>query len=490
MIRTATGAKGMVVAGHPLAAEAGRDALQAGGTAVDAAIAAAMVLNVVCPYATTLGGDVFALVYDAKSKKLFGLNGSGCAPERATKFTQTGPESISVPGVVAGLFDLHAKLATVPWGILLSPAIACAAAGFPAHSQLIRNMQQRAEVIAADPECARLWGAPFQEGETVRQPELASVLTRIAADGPDTFYLGDLAEALAAATPMSVEDLASHASLWQEPMSLSFAGHEVVTCAPNSYGLTLLFQLMAFAEQGVAMDEADFIVQGFEARRHAYAAANGLIGDPTLCEAPARAALARGALPPAAMGEEDKGGGTACVVALDAAGNAVCLIESISAPFGSGVVAPGTGVLFNNRMPGFSTKPGHPNVLAPGKRPAHTLSPCLVMKDGKPAIAIATPGTLGQTCVLAQTLVRLLANGMGIEQAMEASRYSVALDGTPAVEAGMPDALKSAVAGRVPGLKTVPNGFLTFGSLKIAAVAEDGFRGYADSRRVAQPIGL
>jgi gamma-glutamyltranspeptidase/glutathione hydrolase len=490
VVRTATGAKGMVVAGHPLAAEAGRDALQAGGTAVDAAIAAAMVLNVVCPYATTLGGDVFALVYDAKSKRLHGLNGSGAAPDRATSFTQTGPASISVPGAAAGLFDLHAKLATVEWGTLLSPAIGYAAEGFPAHAQLIRNMQQRAEVIAADPECARLWGTPFKEGETVRQPELASVLTRLAAEGAEAFYLGDLAEALAVATPMSVEDLAGHASLWQEPMSLSFAGHEVVTCAPNSYGLTLLFQLMALAEDGVAKNDADFIVQGISARKRAYAAADGLIGDPAVCEDSARAALARGHLPPTTDGEEDKGGGTACVVALDAMGNAVCLIESISAPFGAGVVAPGTGVLFNNRMPGFTLKPGHPNVLAPGKRPAHTLSPCLVMKNGRPAIAIATPGTLGQTCILAQTIARLLACGMDIEEAMEAPRYSVALDGTPAVEAGMAEALKSAIQARVPKLKTVPNGFLTFGSLKIATVAADGFRGYADSRRVAQPVGL
>ena len=502
----------MVVAGHPLAAEAGKRVLTDGGNAIDAAVAAAAVLAVVCPYACNPGGDVFALVYDAASGTVGGLNGSGVAPAGATAevysdgIPQTGPLSISVPGLFAGLHDLLARYGTRPWAELLVPAIALAADGFPAHSQFIRNTEARADLIAKDAECARLFmpgGKPYGEGAPVRQPDLAETLARVAGDGPSGFYSGSiaarLADGIAAAGGVLVaDDLAGHESLWQDPISAPFAGHEVLTMPPNSYGLTLLFQLLELERGGIAgvdPSSADFVLRGLAARRAAYAAADGLIGDPATLEAPARAKLADviaagGQAGDGAAPDEARDRCTACVVVLDAAGNAVSLIESISAPYGSGIVAPGTGVLLNNRMAGFARKPGHPNALAPGKRPAHTLAPCLVMKGGLPRLSIGTPGTVGQTCVLAQILVRMLACGQSPEDAVAAPRWSVALDGTPAVEKAMDAALVAALAKDLPELKTMPNGWITFGSVKIAAVTEGGFSGVADGRRIAAPIGV
>lgn len=511
-VSTAHGREGIVVAGHALAAEAGRDVLRGGGNAVDAAVAAAAVLTVVCPYACTLGGDVFALIFDAKDGRVGALNGSGVAPAKASldsyggRIPQTGAGSISIPGFVAGIEDMLARSGTLPLAALIGPAIALADGGFPAHSQLIRNSEQRAELIAKDKEAARLFlpgGKPYALGDIVRQPDLAASLARIAEGGARAFYEGPMAEAMAAAIAAaggvtSVEDFCRHRGLWQDPIAVPFAGYDVLTMPPNSYGLTLLFQLLALEAEGIAGVDpasADFVVRGLAARRAAYAAADGLIGDPTELDPAARRRLAQaiaagGRLGGGAAPAEALDRCTSCVVVLDSAGNAVSLIESISAPFGSGLVAPGTGVLFNNRMPGFSTRPGHPNVLAPGKRPAHTLAPCLVLRDGRVSHAVGTPGTVGQTCVLAQVLARILAAGESIESAIAAPRWSVTLDGTPAVEAAMEEAVRGEIAARVPDLKTMPTGWLTFGSLKIAAVTDGGFFGAADGRRTASPAAV
>src|SRR6185437_12155470 len=255
------------------------------------------------------------------------------------------------------------------------------------------NTTERASLLAKDPGASALFlpgGRPLAEGDRLAQASLAGVLRRVAERGVTTFYSGELAERIAAASAklgglITVEDLAQHDSLWQAPIAAPFYGHEVVTMPPNSFGATLLFQLLALEAGGidaVAPRSLDFILRGYAARRGAYRTAARLIADPSLSAAPLKSAE------PA----ESRDRCTTCAVVIDRDGMAVSLIESISAPYGAGVVLEDMGILLNNRMAGFSSDPASPNGIAPAKRPANTLAPCLVMKDGRLAMSLGTPG--------------------------------------------------------------------------------------------------
>jgi gamma-glutamyltranspeptidase/glutathione hydrolase len=505
----ATGARGVAVTGHALATEAALAELRAGGNAVDAAIAAAFVLNVVEPYATTLGGDAFVLVFEPATRGLWGLNGSGGAPwaaERArypADLPRTGILSLTVPGVVRALGDLHARFATRPWTTLVEPAIALAREGFTVDAGLEGNARERAATLREDPVAAAMFlpgGNPIAAGTVLRQAALATTLAVIAREGADGFHRGPLAdrlagEILARGGLIAADDLARHQSLWQEPIRAPFHGHEVATMPPNSYGLTLLLQLLELERGAIASvdpDSAAFVLRGLAARAAAYKASGRVIGDPALAPAAAEIlARAPHGAPMQASASMPRGGGTTNVITWDARGMVVSLVESISMPFGSGVVLPETGILMNNRLRGFADAPDHPNALAPGKRPAHTLTPAMVLKDDKPALALGTPGSVGQTCVLAQILCRMLAHGQDPRQAIAAPRWSMDFQGTPIVEQAMDQAMVEAVRHDTPSLKTLRTGWQTFGSVMIARPrAEGGLEGAADSRRSASAGAL
>jgi gamma-glutamyltranspeptidase/glutathione hydrolase len=251
----------------------------------------------------------------------------------------------------------------------------------------------------------------------------------------------------------------------------------------------LLFQLLHLERDGVAAldpDGADFVRLGYAARRGAYKSAGRFIGDPQLCEAPLRRLLAEaisGAAPQGAMPAEAQDRCTTNVVAIDSQGLSVSLIESISTPFGAGVMLGDTGIVLNNRLGGFSTDPQSLNVIAPGKRPAHTLAPCLVTKDGHLAMSLGTPGTVGQTCVLAQILARLLGCGQAPDDAIAAPRWSVDFQGKLIVEDTMAQDVRQAIGD--PELRVEKAGWISFGSLKLVLTEEGGFRGFADDRRSA-----
>ncbi|MBM3487130.1 MAG: gamma-glutamyltransferase, partial [Alphaproteobacteria bacterium] len=219
-----------------------------------------------------------------------------------------------------------------------------------------------------------------------------------------------------------------------------------------------------------------------------------VVADPAAGEDAARAVLAAAIADPARLAAapgavaDAAGGDTSVLVVMDAAGNAVSLIQSVSGPFGSGLVAPGTGVVLNNRMRGFSTDPASPNRVAPGRRPAHTLTPAMVYKDGRPFMTIATPGMAGQTCTLAQVLARVLARGEALDQAIAAPRWSVTPKGEPIVEATLAPAVRDALAAEERTLTTV-GGSLTFGSIKAVAFERNGLVAVADHRRVAGAAG-
>jgi gamma-glutamyltranspeptidase/glutathione hydrolase len=504
----ARGHSGVAAAGHGLASEAAITVLRAGGNAVDASIAAALVLAVVCPYAVSLAGDLYALVYEPKSGTVAGLNATGAAPAAATRarFAEgipgTGILSATVPGMLRGLDDLGRRFGTRSLAALLPPALRLAEEGFPVHRQLAANTADRAELLARNAASRALFlpgGKPLEERTLFRQPDLAAVLRAIAKDGVDSFYRGEIARLMVQSVQTAgglfgAEDFAAHQSLWQEPIAAPFYGHDVLTMPPNSFGATLLWQLLAL-EAGkidrVDPESADFVLQGYEARRSAYRAVAKLIADPRQSEAKLRRALIEavtGEAPRAAQPApaEARDRCTTCVTVIDQDGMAVSLIESVSAPYGAGVVLDGTGILLNNRMAGFNTDEGSDNCVAPAKRPANTLAPCLVMKDSKLVMSVGTPGTVGQSCTLAQFLARVLACGEDPAAAAAKPRWSVDFQGKLVVEDTMAPALRDAVQARAPETRAMREGWISFGSIKLAATTPDGLLGIADHRRVAE----
>ncbi|MDT2019524.1 gamma-glutamyltransferase [Methylocella sp. CPCC 101449] len=512
-IQVAHGLNGVVASGHTLATEAATQVLRSGGNAVDAAVAGALVLAVVCPYACTLAGDVYFLIHDPKTRAVTGLNGTGRSPQAATleQFSvgipRDGALSVTVPGFLAGLHDTLQRFGTRPFASLMAPARALATEGFAVSSYFARNVRDRAALLARDPAAADLFlpnGVPLQEGTTFRQPDLANMLAIIEAEGPESFYRGEVANRMLAAGErigwlIGRDDLAQHKSLEQKPISAPFHGHDVWTMPPNSYGATLLLQLLALEAGGIANvdpDSVDFILRGFEARRAAYKVAGQLIGDPALLEAPLRALLERArtgfvqadaAMP---MPPESRDRCTTNVVVVDRDGLAVSLIQSISAPCGAGVVLPATGILLNNRLAGFVNNPGSANCIAPGKRPAHTLAPCLITKSGKLTMTIGTPGTVGQTCVLAQFLARTLACGQDLKVAADRPRWSVDFQGQPVIEDTLDEDELVKLRGRLPNIRTMPSGWISFGSIKLVKAEDDGCVGLADHRRSATTAAL
>jgi gamma-glutamyltranspeptidase/glutathione hydrolase len=515
-VQTARGRRGVVAAGHPLATQEALRVLQDGGNAVDAAVAAGLVLTVVAPYAVTLAGDVYMLIRDPKTGKTAGLNGTGRAPTGATAdffangVAREGIHSASIPGLLAGFHDALVRYGTRDMGSLIQTAIRIAEDGFPIFPYFTAQTRQRGELVKSDAEAARIFtpgGEAMSPGKLFKQPELAAVLKRIAADGIEAFYEGAIAEQLVTAgktlgSLWTLDDLAAHRSGWQEPMSAPFYGHEIFTMPPNSYGPTLLLQLLYLQAGGIHKIDpngAEFIHRGYAARKVAYKTAGKFIAEPTLTEAPMRELLAKviaetskfGGRDPesGAMPAEAKDRCTTCVTVIDRDGLAVSMIESISAPYGAGVVLPGTGILLNNRMAGFNNDPASANCVAPGKRPAHTLAPCMVTKDGQLVMSVGTPGTVGQTCVLAQFLARTLACGQDIVAAAEAPRWSADFQGKLVIEDCMDDALQQAVMAKDADAKAMRTGWISFGSIKLAMVDGDGFIGLADHRRAASAEG-
>lgn len=511
-VQTARGRNGIASAGHPLATAEAIRVLQDGGNAVDAAVAAGLVLTVVAPYAVTLAGDAYFLIRDPKTGKIDGLNGTGRAPTGATAdffekgIAREGIHSASIPGLLAGFQDALERYGSRDMKSLIQTAIRIAEDGFPIFPYFTLQTKQRGELVKADPEAARIFtpgGEAMTPGTLFKQPELAAVLRAIAEGGIKTFYEGAIAEKMVAAgktlgSLWTLDDLAGHRSTWHEPMSAPFYGHDVYTMPPNSYGPTLLLQLLYLQAGGIHKIDPngeEFIHRGYGARKVAYKTAGKFIAEPALTEAPMRELLAKVIAETSKFGGRDPNAGTmpaeakdrctTCVTVIDKDGLAVSMIESISAPYGAGVVLPGTGILLNNRMAGFNTDSASANCVAPGKRPAHTLAPCMVTKDGQLVMSVGTPGTVGQTCVLAQFLARVLGCGQDIVAAAQAARWSADFAGKLVIEDCMDEALQKAVLAKDAEAKVMKTGWISFGSIKLAMVDGDGFIGMADHRRAA-----
>ena len=471
----ARGRRGAVVAPHHLATAAGLEILRAGGHAVDAAIAANAVLGVVMPNACGLGGDAFWLIWEAAGGedgrgRQLALNGSGRSPGGADAATLRreglgimpahGPRSVTIPGAVRSWGDAHRRFGRLAVSTILAPAIELAERGFPAWVELIESIESVtgsfADALGADAPFFAVYrphGRPWRPGEVIRLPALAGTLRRLADDGFDAFYDGDLGERQAAllarlGATCGPEDFRDHTSSWGEPIATTYRGVRVTTHPPNSSGivaLELLNILERFEPPSAAFDrdgprDPTWAHLGIEASKLAMAERDAHLTDPEARQLPIDRLLDKGhagalatlidtrraSIPRPAT--NPPGGGTAYLAAVDADGNAVSLIQSNYMGFGSGVVDPETGVHYQNRGSYFSLDPDHPNVLEPSKRTLHTLLPGMLFRDGVhgPWIVAGSMGGDAQPQIHAQLVSALVDGGLGVGHAIAAPRWFVA----------------------------------------------------------------
>lgn len=526
------GITGAVSAGHPLAAAAGHDVLRRGGNAMDAAIAMAGVLAVVRPHMNGVGGDAFALYHEAESGRVYAMNGSGRAGALATpalfaereldEVPGNGPLSITVPGAVAAWVDAADRFGTLPFDELLAPAIGYARGGFPVSTRLASDI--RAQSGALNDHAQALYmpnGEPPAAGSLLLNPALASTLELIARSGKDGFYTGPVAERLATFIEaeggyVRTEDLAAHATTWVEPLRGGFEGYTMLVLPPNTQGIAQL-QLFEMAKSfdvaGMGHNSAAYLHTLIELKKLAFADRDQWAADPEFTDIPLgdlldggylagragmvdpdRAAERRtpGVVPATLVAERsrDDSGDTVYLTAVDQWGNAVSWIQSLFAGFGSGLLEPETGVVLHNRGALFNLETGHPNVIAPGKRPYHTLTPMMAVHgDGSFAFTLGTPGGDSQPQSLLQIVNNLVLFGMTPQAAIEAPRFR----SYGGLRVAFEDRVSASVLGDLGELGhevEVVNGWTaTFGGAQMIVRDRDGtLTAASDPRREAYAI--
>lgn len=449
----------MVASSQPLASLVGIEILKRGGNAVDAAIAMAATLNVSEPMMTGVGGDMFAIVYWAKTRKLEGLNASGRAPRALTleHFAQKGVkvmpregmESITVPGAFDGWCALLDKHGTMKLRDVLAPAIGYAENGFAVMEKTAEDWALEVDKLKGTPASAQTYlvdGRAPRAGEIFRNPRLARTLRALARGGRDAFYRGPIGQAIvdyvhANGGFITMADLAEQRAEWVDPISTRYRGYDVYEIPPNGQGLTALIALNILEgfDLGALRSQPDAYYHTLsEAMKLAFADRNRYIADPRFAKVPIRELLSKGyaagrralILPNRAMTEVSPGelsatGDTTYFTAVDKDGNAVSFINSLYEAFGSGVVAGDTGIVLQDRGAGFSLDPAHPNHLEPGKRPFHTIIPAMVLKDGKLVMSFGVMGGDIQPQGHTQVLTNLIDLHMNVQQAIEAPRFRI-----------------------------------------------------------------
>lgn len=517
--RDASGTTGAVTAGHPLAAAAGLRMLESGGNAMDAAITMAAMLAVARPHMNGVGGDMFLLYYDAATQTVHALNASGRSGRAATlenlrargltEMPETGPMSVSVPGAVGGWEAALQRFGTRSWQDVLAPAVERARAGLPVSERLALDIAEQENKLREDSSAAAIFlpgGAPPQAGDTLRMEELAETLARIQSQGAEEFYRGQTAEAIVgyverAGGLVTAQDFADHAVEWTEPIHRPYDDLEVYAFPPNTQGVALLselLQLTHFDLPAIGHNTADYFHILASVIQQAVADRDSSVADPVAMRvsvddllqsqrlhAIAGAIEPTGSAPGATVTEETQDHpNTVFVSAVDSEGNVVSLIQSLFHAFGSGIVVPGTGVVLHNRGSLFRFDESHPNVFAPQRRPYHTLSPAMVLKDGAPWLTFGTPGGDGQTHTLIQVLNNIRFFGMTPQEAIDAPRLRRLPDGSLAIEDRVPMEVLDALRERGYTVHARTGWTAEFGGAQAIRIMEDGtLRAGADRRR-------
>ncbi len=465
---------GMACTSHPLSTQAAIEILRAGGNAIDAAIAANAMEGVVEPHVNGIGGDIFAIVWDAKTKKLYGLNGSGRSPYSLSlaelkkrglnHIPATGPLPVSVPGCVDGWFELHKKFGSMPMERILSHAIAYAKNGFPVHDELAVSLQAVPRNYGAFPNVKEHYyanGTVPKKGDIFRNPNLAKTLEKIAKGGRDAFYKGEIAQTIDAFMKknggfLSAKDLADHSSNWVEPVSTSYRGLDVWELPPNGQGIAAL-QMLNILEgydfSKIAWGSAEHLHLFAEAKKLVYEDRAKYYADPEFAKIPVKnliskeyAAERRKLIGDKAAKAVDAGnpalkdGDTIYLTVADKEGNMVSLIQSNYRGFGSGMMPDGLGFMLQDRGEMYSLIEGQNNTYAPHKRPFHTIIPAFVTKNGQPYMSFGVMGGAFQPLGHVQIIMDLVDFGMNIQEAGDAPRIdhdgSSEPTGEKAVDAG------------------------------------------------------
>ncbi len=450
--------RGIVATSQTLASQAGAQALARGGSAMDAAIAANAVLGVVEPESCGIGGDLFAIYWDAKTGKLTALNASGWAPKALTldwlkaqghdKMPKQGIQTVTAPGAVDGWAKLHARFGKLPWKELFQPAIYFADHGYPVTELIGAAWAMERDKLAKDANAARVFlpgGEAPKPGQMFRDPQMAEAYRLIANEGPQAFYRGAIAKSILKTSDrlggkMAAADLAEFSSEWVEPLAIDYRGWKVYELPPNGQGVAALemlnilslFPLGSYQPRG-----ADELHVQMEAQKLAYADLQRYVADPRFAKIPTAGMISmqyareRAKLidPQKARCEVSPGtppevsGDTIYLSVVDRDGNIVSLIQSLYDHFGSGIGVDDFGFILQNRGALFTLDAAHPNALAPRKRPFHTIIPAF-MEKGDVHMGFGIMGGLNQAQAHAQFVSNVVDHGMNIQQALEAPRFT------------------------------------------------------------------
>ena len=525
---------GMAATSQPLATQIALDILKAGGSAVDAAIAANAALGLMEPTGCGIGGDLFAIVWDAEKEELVGLNGSGRAPQLMTieyfnangfeEIPDFGPLPISVPGAVDAWFELHSRFGRLPMQEVLAPAIGYARNGFPVSELIAASMARNGEALREYPGFADTYmsaGRMPTKGEVFRNPRLADTYELLAVKGRDEFYSGEIARRIDSYMRehgglLRYEDLAAHRSEWVEPVAANYRGWDIYELPPNGQGIAAL-QILNILEEfdigAMGFASADYLHILVEAKKLAYEDRARYYADMAYTDVPVERLISKEyaaerralismerAAPSYAAGDtilED--GDTIYLTVADRDGNMVSLIQSNYAGMGSGMTPGDLGFVLHNRADLFSLDPAHPNALEPGKRPFHTIIPAFVMKDGKPLMSFGVMGGGMQPQGHAQIIVNIVDFGMNLQEAGDAARVrhrgssqptgEVMRDGGSVhLESGFSAAVRGELEARGHRLGTSKGGFGGYQAILWDA-AQGVYYGASEVRKDGQAAG-
>lgn len=525
---------GMAATSQPLATQVALDILKSGGSAIDAAIAANATLGLMEPTGCGIGGDLFAIVWDADKGELTGLNASGRSPQSLTlqhfrdlgmeRIPYLGPLTVSVPGAVDGWYELHARYGRLPMSDLLQPAIDYAEEGFPVTAFIADLWQQNVasrEEYAGVKEVYMPGGAAPETGDIFRNPNLAKTYRMIAEGGRDTFYKGEIAEKIDAYMAeqggfLTAADLAAHTSEWVTPVSTNYRGYDVFELPPNGQGIVAL-QMLNILEgydlRSMGFGSAEYLHTLIEAKKLAYEDRAKFYADPDYYDVPLDMLLSKeyaaerreliaenkAALTYPAGDAVLENGDTIYLTVADSDGNMVSFIQSNFGDLGSGMTPEELGFQLQNRGQLFSLKDGHANVYEPGKRPFHTIIPAFVMKDGKPWMSFGVMGGSIQPQAHAQVIINMVDFDMNLQEAGDAARLrhtgssqptdQVMTDGgTVYMESGIPQSIRDELSalGHTIGTRKIKYG----GYQAILRNDEQGvYYGASESRKDGQAAG-